>query len=54
MTLKEAIKVLSDHNKWRRGSEKVRQHESKDIGEAIDIAVHLLKQMAKDSKKSVK
>lgn len=45
MNLPEAIKVLEEYNKWRRGDEEIKQPNPKVIGEAIDVAIHLLKQM---------
>lgn len=44
MTLNETIQVLERHNKWRRGADIPMEH-PKAIGEAIDTAIHLLKQM---------
>ena len=44
MTLQEAIKILEEYNKWRRGAE-TPQLNPKIIGEAIDIAIHQLKQL---------
>ena len=44
MTLQEAIKILEEYNKWRRGAE-IPQPNPKLIGEAIDIAIHQLKQL---------
>lgn len=44
MTLQEAIKILEEYNKWRRGAE-IPQPNPKLIGEAIDIAINQLKQI---------
>ena len=41
MTEKEALKILVEHNKWRRGSE-TEMLPPKLIGEAIDIAIECL------------
>ena len=45
MTLKQAIKILSDHQKWRLGVGDM--HSPKEITEAIDIAIHQMKQLNK-------
>jgi hypothetical protein len=50
MDLKETIKVLTKHNKWRRGAE-IPMIEPKEIGEALDIAIRLLKQLNIDNGK---
>ena len=44
MTLKEAIKVLKDHNKWRLGAD-TEPTDCKKLTEALEIAIHLLKQI---------
>jgi len=44
MTLKEAIKVLEDHNIWRLGAD-TEPTEPKKLTEALEIAIHLLKQL---------
>lgn len=46
MTVKQAIKVLKKHNKWRRGGEG-KQLDPKQVGEAIDVAVVILSYYAK-------
>lgn len=46
MTLPEALKILEQFNKWRRGVE-IPQPDPKIIGEAIDIAINLMKGMSK-------
>lgn len=48
MNLQEAIEILEKFNQWRRGDEEVSINDiasPKRIGEAIDVAIHLLKQM---------
>ena len=42
MDAERAIEVLENHNKWRRGGE-IPMQEPKDIGEAVDIAVAVMK-----------
>lgn len=44
MTLQQAIEILEQFNLWRRGEE-TPQPDPKIIGEAIDIAIHQLKQL---------
>ena len=41
MTVKQAIKVLKKHNKWRRGG-RGSQQDPKIIGEAIDVAIVMM------------
>ncbi len=48
MNLTEAIEILEKFNKWRRGDEELTINNiatPKLIGEAIDVAIHLLKQL---------
>lgn len=42
MTLKQAIKVLSNHQKWRKGA-KIKPTNPTELSEALDIAINLLK-----------
>lgn len=44
MNLKEAIKVLKAHNKWRTGSD-IEPTEPKKLTEALDIAINLLSKL---------
>ena len=44
MKLKTAIKILEDHNKWRRGAE-IKMQEPKDIGIAIETVIDKIKQI---------
>jgi hypothetical protein len=39
MTEQEAIKILYEHNRWRRGENNIMPHSVKNIGEAIDVIV---------------
>jgi hypothetical protein len=43
MNLQEALKILVIYNKWRRGSDDVELPGPKEIGEAIDVAINILK-----------
>lgn len=47
MTRKEAIKVLHDTQKWRRGKSDSKPHTPKVFGEAIDIAIRELRRIEK-------
>lgn len=49
MTLPETIHTLKTFNSWRRGEE-IPQPNPTIVGEAIDTAVHLLKQFNKKQK----
>ena len=44
MKIKEAIKILERHNKWRRGAEMPMENPEK-LGEAIDVAIRNLKSL---------
>lgn len=44
MTIKQAIKILITANKWRRGAE-IEMTDSKDFGEAIDVAIAVMEAM---------
>ena len=44
MTTEEAIKILSNYNKWRRGAE-IPQPDPKELGLAIDFAVKKMKSL---------
>lgn len=48
MTSDRVVALLKQHNAWRRGEE-IPQLDPKDVGEAIDAAIHLL-----SSRKSAK
>ena len=50
MKLKTAIKILEDHNKWRRGAE-TQMQEPKTIGIAIDTVINKFKEIEKLIKK---
>ena len=40
---KEALKVLTDHQKWRLGDDSVEATNPKELTKAIDLAIKLLK-----------
>lgn len=42
MTTSEAIKELQYYQKWRRGAD-IQIPDTKKVGEAIDIAINLMK-----------
>ena len=39
MELKQAVKILSDHNKWRRGDDSIKMVCPAKLGKAIDLVV---------------
>ena len=41
MTIKQAIKILSTANRWRRGAE-IKMTDPKEFGEAIDVAIAIM------------
>lgn len=43
MTLNEAIVIIENHNKWRRGDDTVKPTEPKEYGIAIDILLDAVK-----------
>ena len=53
MDKETAIQILTDHNKWRRGEGEygygemhlAQTYTPAEIGEAIDIAIHLMSEM---------
>jgi len=42
MTADQVVAFLKNYNQWRRGDDSVEQPHPKDVGEAIDAAIHLL------------
>lgn len=44
MTLKEAIKILAEHQEWRLGAD-TEPTDPNELTEALDIAIHLLNQL---------
>ena len=50
MTKQQAIKVLTEHNKWRRGGDGPATDPMK-LGKAIDTAIRLLSKPAKPKPK---
>lgn len=45
MTAKQAVTILRKHNKWRRGDDRVKQADPKEISIAIDIATTMMQWM---------
>jgi ribosomal protein S27AE len=43
MELKQAIKILEAHNRWRRGEDVEPMVEPTEIGDAIDVVVEYVK-----------
>lgn len=43
MTLKQAIKILKNHQKWRIGNTDKMKYTPKELTEAIDVAIRALK-----------
>jgi hypothetical protein len=43
MTVREAVEILENHNKWRRGDNTIPQPTAKILGEAIDKIINHLK-----------
>lgn len=43
MTKKQALKILVNHQKWRLGSDRVKMTDVKELTEAINIAIDVLK-----------
>lgn len=53
MTKEEALNILVEFQKWRRGAE-IPMQEPRIIGEAIDVAIAVLKGKANNESKVVK
>lgn len=53
MTKKEALNILVEFQKWRRGAE-IPMQEPRIIGEAIDVAIAVLKEGTKNESKVAK
>jgi len=51
MTIKKAIKLLEQHNKWRRGSDKVKMCNATELGVAIETTIKFSKEKIKDNEK---
>lgn len=52
MTTEEALVILIDHQRWRRGAD-IPMLEPKEIGEAIDVAIEVLKEKTNNESKVV-
>jgi len=48
MTIQKAIEVLEQHNRWRRGDEKIEMAEPKELGIAIEVVVKFVKKTLKN------
>ena len=53
MTIEQALEILIEHQERRRGAE-IPMQEPRIIGEAIDVAIEILKEKAKNESKVVK
>ena len=53
MTTEEALVILIDHQRLRRGAD-IPMLEPKEIGEAIDVAIEVLKEKTNNESKVVK
>lgn len=53
MTIGQALEILIEFQKWRRGAE-IPMQEPRIIGEAIDVAIAMLKGKTKNESKVVK
>jgi len=51
MTIKKAIKILQQHNKWRRGSDKAKMCNATELGVAIETVINFSKEKIKDNEK---
>lgn len=52
MTQKQALEILTLHNKWRRGSDEIPMQEPEDIGKALEVAIKILKEQTKTKRKN--
>lgn len=46
MQLQEAIKIIKDHNKWRKGSDERPMIEPKELSQAIDLLIEFAEKKA--------
>ena len=53
MTIEQALEILIEHQEWRRGAE-IPMQEPRIIGEAIDMAIEVLKEKTNYESKVVK
>lgn len=53
MTAEQALEILIEHQAWRRGAE-IPMQEPRIIGEAIDVAIEILKEKTMNESKVVK
>ncbi len=52
MNLDEAIIIIENHNKWRRGDDTVKPTEPKEYGIAIDILLEAVKEKQTSNRKT--
>lgn len=52
MTLNEAIVIIENHNKWRRGDDTVKPTKPTEYGIAIDILLDAVKEKTTPTKKA--
>ena len=52
MTLNEAIVIIENHNKWRRGDDAVKATDPTEYGIAIDILLNKVKEKPVVTKKT--
>ena len=45
MTIEEAAKILHDYQRWRRGATDFLRPTNKEIGEAIDEAIRIMRKV---------
>lgn len=53
MTIKQVIHSLHLHQKWRRGAISAPMLTPKELGEALDEAIRLLREYAKTKNKTI-
>ena len=53
MTIEQALEILIEYQEWRRGAE-IPMQEPRIIGEAIDVAIEVLKEKTNYESKVVK
>lgn len=46
MKLEGVIKILENHQKWRRGDDSVPMTDPKELGESLDVTLELLRRVS--------
>lgn len=54
MTFEEAVDILQEHNKWRRGEGNIEMVNPKTLGIAIDIIITKIRKERIDNKTNIK